>query len=62
MPKKLAIYIPIFTIIITTVLIILMNENLLKEIDRKTKRRFIIWGSIALGLGILLFIYFLMID
>lgn len=58
MPKKFAIYIPIFTIIITTVLIILMNGNVLKEMDRKRKWWFIILGSITLVLGILVFIYF----
>ena len=62
MSKKIAIYIPIFAIIITTVLIILMNGNVLKEMDRKRKRWFIIFGSITLVLGILVFIYFLMID
>lgn len=58
MPKKFAIYIPIFTIIITTVLIILMNGNVLKEMDRKRKWWFIILGSITLVLGILVFIFF----
>lgn len=62
MSKIFAIYIPIFAIIITTLLIKLMNGNVLKEMDRKRKRWFIIFGSITLVLGILVFIYFLMID